>query len=291
MERQTLDPRLNAFRASLADTRLEGQVAAARFVEGTLRRVAVTSAPLQNSSEPTAEWGSELLRGETVRVYDVDTAGRAWVRNERDGYVGYCADDALGQLKPDPTDRVAVIRTFIYPDADMKHPPHGWLTLGSAVALEDGEVETRGTRFRLLTSGEGAVVASHLAPLKGRHEPDFVAVAERFVETPYLWGGRTSLGLDCSALVQLSLMTAGIAVPRDTDLQEQSVGQPVAVGAEADLARGDLVFWPGHVAIMVDAERIVHASGHHMRVVIEPLKTAAGRIAETDRQPTSVRRQ
>ena len=290
MERSTLDPRLNVVRPGLAEARLRGRVAADRYVEGTPNRVTVTSVPLHQSPDARSAWGSELLRGEVVRVYDVDTAGWAWVRSETDGYVGYCRDDALGQLDPDPTGRVAVLRTFIYPDADMKHPSRGWLSLGSAVALEQREVETRGTRFRLLANGEGAVVATHLAPLAGACEPDFVSVAERFLETPYLWGGRTSLGLDCSGLVQMSLLMAGIVVPRDSDLQEQGVGQPVAGAAEARLVRGDLVFWPGHVAIMVDDERLVHASGHHMRVVIEPLRSVVERIAGTARRPTSVRR-
>ena len=290
MERHTLDPRLNVFRPGLAEARLKGRVSADRYVEGTLSRVTVTSAPLHQSPDCKSAWGSELLRGEVVRVYDVDTAGWAWVRSETDGYVGYCREDALGRLDPDPTHRVAVLRTFVYPDADMKLPSRGWLSLGSAVALEERDVETRGTRFRVLSNGEGAVVASHLAPLAGAYEPDFVSVAERFLETPYLWGGRTSLGLDCSGLVQMSMMIAGLAVPRDSDLQEQSVGQPVAGAAEARLIRGDLVFWPGHVAIMVDSERIVHASGHHMRVVIEPLKSVVARAAGIERRPTSVRR-
>jgi cell wall-associated NlpC family hydrolase len=115
-------------------------------------------------------------------------------------------------------------------------------------------------------------------------------VAERFLATPYLWGGRTSIGLDCSALVQLSLMAAGIAAPRDTDMQREQLGSPVDGGIDAPLRRGDLVFWPGHVAILTAPDTIVHASGHHMTVVEEPLAEAVARIERSGTRPLAVRR-
>ena len=144
---------------------------------------------------------------------------------------------------------------------------------------------TRGTAYRLLAGGEGAVVEAHVAPLAAPPETDFVAVAERFLGTPYLWGGRTSIGLDCSGLVQLSLMAAGHSAPRDTDLQEKTIGHAVEEGAR--LRRGDLVFWPGHVGIMIDGEYMIHASGHQMAVVIEPLADVVARIglSRTVRRP------
>lgn len=290
MGEDILDRRLNAFRPDLADIRLEGHVDATRFVDGTMRRVAIGSTPLRRKPEPQAAWDTELLRGEAVRVFDAE-GDWVWVQNETDGYVGYCAGDALGAVSPEPTHRVTALRTFVYPDADMKLPAVGSLSLGAAVALDDDEVETRGTRFRRLAGGDGAVVAAHVLPSGAASSvDDFVTVAERFIETPYLWGGRTSLGLDCSALVQLSLMMAGIAAPRDTDLQEKQLGQPVADGVGTALVRGDLVFWPGHVAIMIDHRRIVHASGHQMAVVVEPLTAAIARIAATGAPPSSVRR-
>ncbi|WP_421725112.1 NlpC/P60 family protein [Bauldia sp.] len=284
-----LDPRLHAVRPDLADAALAGRVTAARFVDGAPRRVGASSTPLRKAPGRTSGWDSELLRGEVVRVFD-QTDDWAWVQSETDRYVGYCEAAALVGFEPPPTHQVQVLRTFVYPEPDMKRPATGWLSLGGRLALEDTVVETRGTRFRRLADGSGAVVADHVADLGALPVADFVATALRFLETPYLWGGRTSLGLDCSALVQLSLMTAGIAAPRDTDLQEDALGKPVDGGPEADLKRGDLVFWRGHIAIMVDEQTMVHASGHHMRVVVEPLTEAIGRIAASAGPPTSVRR-
>jgi cell wall-associated NlpC family hydrolase len=238
---------------------------------------------------PDAPLDTELLRGEAVDVFEETAEGWSWVQNRADGYVGYVSSEALGAVDPAPGHRVVVLRTFVYPGPDVKLPATAWLSLGSAIELGD-EVETRGTRFRLLAGGAGAVVAADVAPLDAPPEPDFVAVAERFAETPYLWGGRTSLGLDCSALVQLALMAAGLSCPRDTDMQEATLGRPVAGGADGALERGDLVFWKGHVGILRDAGRLLHASGHHMRVVTEPLTAAIARIATTAGPPTSVRR-
>jgi cell wall-associated NlpC family hydrolase len=283
-----LEPRLNAFRPDLADARLKGKVDAGRFVEGTRRRVAAFAAPLKRDPRADAHFDSEVLRGEVFRVLDETAEGWCWGQLETDSYVGYVPAGALGPLAPEPTHRVTALRTFVYPGPDMKLPALGALSFGSCIALADNESETRG-KYRHLAGGEGAVVAAHVAPIDTRPEPDFVAVAERFVETPYLWGGRTSLGLDCSALVQLSLMACGKPAPRDTDLQEKMLGMPVAGGINGKLARGDLVFWRGHVGILLDGGRMVHASGHHMTVVIEPLADAVARIG-AKRPPTGVRR-
>ncbi|SDB56096.1 C40 family peptidase [Bauldia litoralis] len=282
---EALHPRLHAVRPDLADSRLEGQVAAARFVAPTPRRVIGASAALKRDPRPDAAVDTELLRGEAVAVFEETPEGWSWVQNAVDGYVGYVSSDALGGVDPAPTHRVAALRTFVYPGPDMKLPATAWLSLGSAITL-GGEVETRGTSFRLLAGGEGAVVARHLVSVDAPAEPDFVAVAERFRETPYLWGGRTSLGLDCSGLVQLALMTAGKACPRDTDMQETGIGRLVEGGVEASLERGDLIFWPGHVGILRDPDTMLHASGHHMQVVAEPLGEAIARIGA----PRSVRR-
>lgn len=285
----TLDSRINAFSPEVADARLRGRVAAARFVEGVLKRVAVPSAPLRVRPEAEASYGSELFLGETVRVFDEGGAGWSWVQNETDAYVGFVRSDALGPMAPSPTHRVTALRSFVYPGPDMKLPPVEALTLGSGVAL-GAAVETRGTRFRLVAGGSRAIVASHVAPLDAPPEPDYVAVAARFLNVPYLWGGRTSLGLDCSALVQVSMMAAGIAAPRDTDMQRDRLGTPVEGGIDAPLRRGDLVFWPGHVAILTAPDRIVHASGHHMMVVTEPLADAVARIGAINGARAEVRR-
>jgi len=280
-----LDPRLNAFRPDVADASLRGKVDADRFVEAARRRVVAFSAPLKRAPRPDAPLDSEVLRGEIFRVFEETAEGWSWGQLETDSYVGYVPTGALGALAPEPTHRVTALRTFVYPGPDLKSPALGALSFGSRVALS-GEAVTRGTLYRRLAGGEGAVVAAHVTPIDAPPETDFVAVAERFVETPYLWGGRTSLGLDCSALVQLSLMAAGKTAPRDTDLQEKLLGVSVVGGAAGKLARGDLVFWKGHVGILIDGVRMVHASGHPMTVVIEPLADAAARMGP----PTSVRR-
>lgn len=283
-----LDPRRHAFRPDLADRRLAGRVAALRFVEGEQKRIAART-PLRWEPRVDAAIETEALHGEIARVFEITESGWAWVQLERDGYVGWIGAVALRRMEPAPTHRVTALRTFIYPGPDMKFPPLGWLSLMSEVALGRA-VETRDTAFRLLAEGTGAVVSRHVAPLDAPYEPDFVAMAERFLGVPYLWGGRSSLGLDCSALVQLSLMAAGRDAPRDTDMQEAELGMPVEGGAEAALKRGDLVFWQGHVGIMLDEARLIHANGFAMEVTVEPLKAAIARIARAHGPVTSVRR-
>jgi cell wall-associated NlpC family hydrolase len=281
---EPLDPRLHAFRPDLADARLKGKVAAARFVEGKPRRIVAPSAPIKRTPAADAPLDSEALQGEIFTVLDTAAEGWSWGQLAADGYVGFVPTDALGSSAPEPTHRVAALRTLVYPGPDMKLPAIAALSLGAAVAI-DREAETRGTRYARLAGGGGWIGAAHAMSVAAPLAADFVAVAERFVEVPYLWGGRTSVGLDCSALVQLSLMAAGKSAPRDTDLQEKMVGKPIENGI-ASASRGDLVFWKGHVAILIDGETIVHASGYHLTVVVEPLAAALARIGP----PTSVKR-
>ena len=276
-----LDPRLHAYRPDLADARLKGQVTAARFVEGTPRRIVADGAPIKHAPANDAQQDSEALRGEIFTVFDETPEGWSWGQLQTDNYVGYVPTAALGALAPEPTHRITAPRAFIYRGPDMKLPAGGVLSFGSRITLA-GEATTRGTAYRLLASGEGAIVASQAAPLDAPADADFVTAAERFLNVAYLWGGRTSLGLDCSALVQLSLAATGTSAPRDTDMQEQTLGTAVADGGK----RGDLVFWKGHVGVLIDGENLLHATGHAMAVVIEPLAA----VVERAGQPTSVRR-
>jgi cell wall-associated NlpC family hydrolase len=277
----SLDPRLHAYRPDLADARLKGQVTAARYVEGVPHRVVAASAPIKAKPSSDAPFASEALRGEVFAVFEQTADGWSWGQLATDGYVGYVPSDALAAPGAEPTHRVTALRAFIYPGPDMKLPPRQALSFRAGLALA-GETETRGTKYRLLAGGEGAVVASQVAPLDAPAENDHVTVAERFLNTAYLWGGRTSLGLDCSALVQLSLAATGRSVPRDTDQQEQTL-QP---SPNARPSRGDLVYWRGHVAIMIDNENALHATGHAMAVIIEPLTVIIARAGN----PTSIRR-
>lgn len=275
----TLDRRLNAYRDDLAARALEGRVAAPRYAKGETRSIAIGLASVRRKPEASSRQDTEALFGETVTVYDTRD-GWAWAQLQSDGYVGYVEESALGTAHA-PTHTVIAERTFLYPEADIKSPARMALSLGSRLA-----VESESGTLLALASG-GYVVARHAAAL-GDFAPDFVAVAETLVGIPYLWGGKSTKGLDCSGLVQLSMQRAGLDCPRDSDMQAKALGQPI--GNDAPLQRGDLVFWPGHVGIMVDATRLLHANGHHMQIVIEPLTEAVERIAATGTVVSDVRR-
>jgi cell wall-associated NlpC family hydrolase len=284
----TPDRRLHAFRPDLADKALEGRVEAERFAEARPAVIAVPVADLHNAPSPKAGIDTQFLLGERVRVFEV-AKGWAWLQGERDGYVGYVPGSALSfEPAPEPTHRVTALRTFVFPETELKKPPVSALSMGSLIAVE-GEEERRGTRYAVLAGGS-ALPMVHVAPVAATAE-DFVTVAERFLETPYLWGGVSGFGIDCSGLVQLSMRMAGRTVLRDTDMQEASIGEPLATGTDfSDLKRGDLVFWKGHVGIMVDGAGLLHANGRTMTVSLEPLAEAVHRIEPLYGLPTSVRR-
>lgn len=279
------DRRFHAWRPDLADLLLEGRFAAARYVEGKPRRVTAATVALRSAPDPAAGMETEALRGEAVRVFETTGNGFAWVQLAADSYVGYVEAGALGATEAEPTHRVSAVRTPVFSRPDIKAPPLGFLPLGAMVAVAD-EAEDGNARYGLLTSG-GAVVRQHLATLD-EYEEDFVAVAERFLEAPYLWGGKTVLGLDCSGLVQVALAASGVAAPRDTDMQEAALGK--AIDPAEERRRGDLVFWKGHVAIATDPEELLHANAHAMRVSREPAEEAIARIAARGLAVTAIRR-
>ncbi|HTZ66873.1 MAG TPA: NlpC/P60 family protein [Roseiarcus sp.] len=265
------DPRLTPARADLAAERLRGLVDAPRYAKGRRMRIVAASAPLRRSPQADASLETEALHGESVRVYD-EQDGWAWAQLDRDLYVGYLPTAALG-APTEPSHRVAALRTHAYPDRAIKLPPRMALSLGAQLRIVADEGD-------FAVTGDGLYLWSrHLAEI-GAREADPVAVAELFLETPYLWGGRTSEGIDCSGLVQTALTAAGVASPRDTDMMEATLGQPTAIDdPEAPLARGDLVFWKGHIGVMRDPVTLLHANGWHMKTVSEPLQQARDRIA------------
>ncbi|MFI5013152.1 MAG: C40 family peptidase [Hyphomicrobiales bacterium] len=278
-----LDKRLTPARADLAAAHLSGRVEAARFVEALKMRVVAPSAPLRRAPGNEAVLDTEALFGESVDVYEI-AGGFAWGQLSSDDYVGYLPAAGLGAPVGRPTHRVAALRTYGFPGPSIKLPASHLLSMGSLI-------EAKGEDGSFLVTAEGLYLwATHLAPLDAAVQ-DYVAVAERFLGTPYLWGGRTSLGLDCSALVQLAMNAAGLACPRDSDMQER-IGEPVATGDDlSGLERGDRVHWKGHVGIMTDGVGLLHANGFHMQVEIETLRQARDRISRAGGGPiTGVRR-
>lgn len=279
-----LDRRLNAFRPDLADIRLQGQVEAERFVEGDVATVVVPVAGIRPRPDFRASIDTQFLFGEPVTVFDRQDEW-AFVQSDIDGYVGYLPEEDISDEIDEPSHWIVAPRTFVYPGPDLRFPHAGELSMGSRISLI-GEEETRGTKYALMEGG-GAIIAAHCLPLEQVAGDDYVAIAARFLETPYLWGGRSGFGIDCSGLVQLSMMMAGREAPRDSDMQAARLGASIT---REELRRGDLVFWKGHVGIMEDAETLLHANGHTMTVARENLEAAIKRIGWLYEAPTGYRR-
>jgi cell wall-associated NlpC family hydrolase len=289
----TFDPRLTPARADFAAEHLRGLLTAARFVAGTVMEVIEAQAPLRSSPSPDEPQLTEALRGELVTVYEENGEGWCWGQLAGDGYVGWLSANALRSPGPPATHRVAALRSLEFAGPSIKERPLASLSLGCRLVVDPlaepaaSPNASTGVPLVRLASG-GYLPARHLAPIDSV-EPDFVAVAERFVGVPYLWGGKTSLGVDCSGLVQVALTAAGIPCPRDSDMQECAFAGAPTVDM-ARLGRGDLVFWRGHVAIACDSETLLHANAFHMAVAFEPLTEAVHRIGATGSNVTSIRR-
>jgi cell wall-associated NlpC family hydrolase len=276
------DPRITPARADLAAQSLAGTVAAPKYAEGRPYEVIAPQAPLRQAPRPDAPLDTEALKGERVTVYEWNEEGWAWGQLVSDNYVGWLPQSALGAPGAAPTHKVAALRTFAFPGPSIKLPPVEALPFGATLAVVRGE-----ERFAVTAAG-AYVPMVHLKPV-GESERDFVAVAERFLGVPYLWGGKTALGLDCSGLVQIALTACGIDCPRDSDMQEQAVGEAVAVDLSR-LERGDLMFWKGHVAMVRDRANFLHANAFHMAVAIEPIADAIARIRAAGGEVTGLHR-
>ena len=277
------DPRLTPARPDVAAKYLEGRVKAKRYVTGVEFEIADAIAPLRCAPSPDAELATQALKGERAMIYDRNGEGWAWGQLNSDGYVGWLPDRSLAKPVGKPTHRVIASRTFAFPGASIKLPPADTLVMGSLIAVlrEQGSFAVTREGWYLPRQHVGAI---------GSQVGDFVNVAEQFVGTPYLWGGKTSFGIDCSGLVQVALDAAGIGCPRDSDLQEVGLGRALEQAEAKKLKRGDLIFWKGHVAIVRDADTIVHANAHHMATVIESAREAVARIKAAGSEITSIKR-
>lgn len=261
------DRRLILARADVAAADLQGIASAARYVRPEAQVCIRPSAALRAHPEVSAEQMTRLLFGEPFGVIE-ENNGWAFGQASRDRYVGYVRTESLGASAGEPTHWVSALRTYAYVHANLKTRVNGLLSMNSPVIVEavDG-------RFSKVT-GAGWVYSAHLSPI-GEYRDDPASVALEFLGTPYYWGGRESLGLDCSGLIQNAFFACGMTCPRDSDLQAAEMGERVS---EKRLRRGDLAFWDGHVGMMVDADNMVHANGYHMAVALEPLVPTMARI-------------
>ncbi len=262
-----LDGRVHAARPDIADVALAGSLFASHYAAPAIRGCRWPTAPLRSATGAAVSAVSELVMGEEFALLDV-SGEWAWGYCRHDHYVGYLPFDALG----DPiaaTHRVSAPAALLFAAADIKAPVVARWPMGVRLS---GAAEGQFVRC-----AQGFVHRRHLAAVDELGE-DAVTVAERLVGVPYRWGGRSGDGLDCSGLVQLALAAAGRSAPRDSDQQREALGTEIP--PDTRLQRGDLVFFPGHVGLMADAERLVHANAHGMAVTIEPLADVVARLSD-----------
>jgi len=267
------DRRLTAARGDIAAAHLQGAVGSQRFVNATPMQVKAAIIPLRPTPEATSGVDTVLLYGERFDAYDT-TDGWVWGQAVRDGYVGYVQKAALSPEIFEPTHTVAVPTTHLYPQNSMKSEPIAALWMSSLV--EASTIYPPNSEGVAFAEVNGVFLpAQHLVPL-GDFAADYVSVAESFLNAPYVWGGKTAAGIDCSGLVQVAFARAGKEVPRDSDMQSTNIGTEII--PNGPFQRGDLLFWPGHVGIMTDAETFLHATAFSMRVMLEPLDETRKRI-------------
>ena len=259
-----MDLRSHAVRDDLADAALAHLIMVSRYATPVLRQCTAAIATI--CGKPGGNATSALLFGEYFEVFDF-ADGWAWGRCQHDSYVGYVLVESLGIAGAAPTHRVKVASALVFSEPDIKSPVRMQLPFGAGFAATSSDE-------RFLTTDGGYIHLRH-AQLTGEAFGDVFAAAEIFMNSPYLWGGRTPMGVDCSGLVQAALFAAGLPSPRDSDQQQQALGHPVAY---AKRARGDLVFFPGHVGILASKDLLLHANAFWMRTVTEPLADVVARI-------------
>ena len=286
---KNFDPRVTAARPDLAAVELKGKVAAARFSAGRVMRISRGVAALRGAPDDAAGLSTELLFGERFTVYE-QKDGWAWGQAALDGYVGYVRADALALPGEDSTHRVTSLSTPLLSALDAKRAAHAARDARARLPMNAKLCVTQTDGVFVHLDDGGYVLAEHLSALS-QPETDWVAVAERFTGVPYLWGGKTAAGLDCSGLIQTALEAGGRAAPRDTDMMEAALGRSVPVTADlSGLRRGDLVFWKGHVGVMRDSQTLLHANAFVMKVASEKLADAHARIAKSEGAIRAIKR-
>ncbi len=276
------DRRLTPARPDLAAAHLDGAVNSARFAEATRMQVKAAIIPLRPAPDTNIGVDTVLLYGEPFDVYD-SAEGWAWGQAPRDGYVGYVPMAALSAEVSEPSHAVAVPTTHLYPKPSMKTEPVAALWMTSLVTPDAiHPANSEGVAFAEVAGL--FLPAGHLEPVAAP-AADFVAVAETFLHAPYVWGGKTAAGIDCSGLVQVALSRSGVDVMRDSDMQSTTIGQEA--GHDGPFARGDMLFWPGHVGIMSNEATLLHATAYSMQVMAEPLAETRARIEGTLGLPLS----
>ncbi len=260
------DQRICPIRKGLASADYYGLIKNCKFVKGSIYTVHSTYSPLYFEKKQK-NLTSQLLFGEYFRVFDVND-GVAWGQSLRDNYVGYTSIQNLRKRKIISNYKVQSLRTFIYGGPSIKVDPLNYLSFNSLV-----NVTKKKRNFSFIPS-VGWCISKDLSKINNI-KFSLYDISLQYLQTPYLWGGRDSMGLDCSGLIQNLYQMIGINLPRDTDLQAAYFSKYVD---ESKIKLGDLIFWRGHVAMVLDKKNIIHANAYHMKTQIEPLKSAKKRI-------------
>jgi len=277
------DRRLTPARGDIAAEGLRGRIEAEAYVRGEPAQVIAGAMAIRRAPAHDAILETQALFGDNFTLYE-RKGEWGWGQMLSDNYVGYVSLSDLAAPPVAPTHRVKALRTFVFAEPDLKSMPLLALSMNCKVCAEE-----ESGRF-VLAAHAGWIFKGHLAELD-EFAPDWVAEAEKFVGAPYLWGGKVSLGADCSGLIQTALNAGGYDCPRDTDMQEAAMGEAITPARDlSNLQRGDLIFWKGHVGVMIDGEHLLHANAFHMATAIEPLREAVDRILPVAGPITSVKR-